>query len=225
MGQVSATPETGAALRRARQIRVCIWIILGGTALDVVGDLVDLATMARLRAVVATHGWGRVPAEALEGIVPPSAVPLFLALGGIAAAVTTGFVCWYAYKLSDSLGLRRPEYSAGWTIAALYLPLIVLWRPWQGLSALRESLSLHAGRPLPGVAPLGVFWIVAAWLGGAGLKQAFKSSPASPGAFHSYVTTNQIFDVVTAVAAVCLAAATARFFLGLAATATHAPHP
>lgn len=225
MGQVSATPETGAALRRARQIRVCIWIILGGTALDVVGDLVDLATMARLRAVVATYGWGRVPTEALEGIVPPSAVPLILALGAIAASVTTGFACWYAYQLSDSLRLRRPEYSAGWTIAALYLPLIVLWRPWQGLSALRESLSLHAGRPLPGVAPFGVLWVAAGWLGTNSLKQVFKSSPTTAAAFDSYITTSQALDVVMALAAICLAAATARFFLGLASTATHAPHP
>jgi hypothetical protein len=206
-------PSADAPARRLRQIRIWLTVAIAGLIAMALSDAGEVAEAEELRRVVAQYGWGRVPPSAIDAAARSPVFDL-LGIGGLAGMVALGFCVAYAYRLAEALDLPGPTYSMGWTIASFFIPVVVLWRPWQGMRDVRWRLQMAGpDRAMAGPVPklglsglaFAIAWIVGNGAGGQQLKLMLRGSPSTAREFYDLMDRTIALGVFSAVGAVAIA--------------------
>jgi hypothetical protein len=114
---------------------------------QVLPALASLIYISQLRHLVQIYGFGRVPVEEINSIEIPAGLFPVSILAIIASAI---FFCVMLYQPNRALrevGVTNQKWTAEWTVASLFIPILNLYRPWAGLGEADTSIKSLAETP------------------------------------------------------------------------------
>lgn len=109
--------------------------------------LASLVYISQLRNLVQTYGFGRVPIEQVNAIGIPSGLWLGSILAVIASSICFCVMLYQPNRALYEVGVANQKWTAGWTVASLFIPILNLYRPWAGLSEADTSIRYLAKTP------------------------------------------------------------------------------
>jgi hypothetical protein len=152
-----AAPESGVSDATTLagllpRFTLCEVLVACGMMLVVVGALLQVFVVREMQVLVGDFGWGHVPREQVPDGRVYDVVSRILNFAGYALTLSAFFTGMARVRRIAGTALgSRFEYGYGWTVGALFVPIICLFRPWVGLAEIRSSITGagRTGRPGP----------------------------------------------------------------------------
>jgi hypothetical protein len=140
------------ARRNAAKARLSMFVSVALMAVGVAAAFIAAYVYLQIAQLAYTYGWGQIPPEQYP--VPPEAIEeFFIDLdwvvlasfvgGAFAALFSMSFARW---GIEAVIGKPSFYFTWGWTIGAIFIPLVCLYRPWVGFGEVRRAAVGIASR-------------------------------------------------------------------------------
>lgn len=139
----------GIAQLRAdvRASRICNIVSAAGLAVCALISIYSAWFYLKISSLGHQYGWGAIPRDAfpiaperIEGsfeVLSMISIAAFV-IGGVAFLLSVSKI---RHGLEALLGKGAFSYGWGWTIGAIFIPIVGLYRPWVGFAELRKAVK------------------------------------------------------------------------------------
>jgi hypothetical protein len=124
------------ALAGARRFLIVGWICV---AIAILGNAAELWQFKTVTGLVQQYGYGQVPMELLSNVAAyDKFYYLGIAVGWIGLGICIFGAMYKIRRAQEHAGITGYRFTWIWTVLTIFIPIVSLFRPWQGFAEIRR---------------------------------------------------------------------------------------